>query len=126
MAQRRDHGAGHEPESLGGGGDRREQQEGARPWRPRILVVGHRVVARVVGRSRRARAPPEHDVLTHHHRVEPRVLRVDGEPYEPPQVTRRHQGPVLAKDQDQLRGCHGTSGSGRSSVWSPGRFLPYS
>ena len=48
MAQRRDHGAGHQADPIGSGGDRGEQQEGARPGRPRILVVRQRIVSGVL------------------------------------------------------------------------------
>jgi hypothetical protein len=111
MAKRWDHGAGDQADALGRCCDRGQQQEGARPRCPRVLVLRQRIVPRVLGLAGLGGARPEHDVLAHHHRVEPRVLRVRGHPYERPQVVRWHEGPVLAEDQDQLRRRHGTSGT---------------
>ena len=47
VAQRGDHGPGGEPHARRRGGDRREQDERARPGHRRVLVPRHRVVARV-------------------------------------------------------------------------------
>ena len=72
VPQRRDHGAGGEPQAGRHGGDRREEDERARPRHRRILVPRHRVVARVAhdpvrprrsGRGRCARSPSRRRTL---------------------------------------------------------------
>ena len=103
VPQRRDHRTGGEPQSGRHGGDRREEDERARPGHRRILVPRHRVVPRVAHDPARPGARAEHDVLAHHHGVEPRLLRDDGHLDERPQVARRRQRPVLAEDEDELR-----------------------
>ena len=120
MAQRRDHGARSEPHPGRRSGDRREQDERARPRHRRILVPGHRVVAGIphdpVGSGARA----EHDVLAHHHRVEAGLLGDDRHLDERAEVARRRERPVLAQDEDELdvaqRGTPATSAAAASTA----------
>ena len=79
----------------------REQRERVRPRRRRVLVPGQRVVARVLGHPAGVRTGTEHDVLAHHHRVEPRRLGLDGHPDERSEIARRDQRVVLAEDEDE-------------------------
>ena len=62
--------------------DRSQQRERVRPRRRRVLVPGQRVVARVLGHPAGVRPRTEHDVLAHHHGVEPGGFGLDGHPNE--------------------------------------------
>ena len=77
VAERRDHGARRQPQARRGGSDRGEQHDRARPRHRRILIAGQRVVARVAHHAVRTCTRAQHDVLAHHHRVEPRPLGDD-------------------------------------------------
>ena len=103
MAQRRDHGCRRKPDAGRGRRHRREEDERARPRRCRILVARQRVLARVLHPPVRARARAEHDVLAHHHGVEPGVIRHDRHLHERTEVARVDERPVLAQDEDEPR-----------------------
>ena len=114
MPQRCDHRARGEPQPRRRSGDRRQQDERARPRHRRILVARERVVARVAHDPVRPGARAEDDVLADHDGVEPGVLGDDGHLDERAQVARRRQRPVLGEDEDELRGAHrGTPATSR-------------
>ena len=101
VPERRDDRARDQPEPRRRRRDRAQQRERVRPRRRRVLVPGQRVVARVLGHPAGVRPRTEHDVLAHHHRVEPGLLGLDGHPNERAEIARRDERPVLAEDEDE-------------------------
>ena len=65
-------------------------------------------------------ARAEHDVLAHHHRVEPGLLGDDRHLDQRAEVARRRERPVLAQDEDELetaqRGTPATSAAAASTA----------
>ena len=106
MAERRDDRRRGEPQRGRGGGDGREEDEGARPRHRRVLVAGERVVPRVRHEAVGIGAPAEDDVLADHHGVEAGVLGLLRHADEGAEVARRRQRPVLREDVDQPDATH--------------------
>ena len=82
VAQRRDHRGGKQPQPARQRRHRGEQHLRVGPGHRRILVAGHRVLARVGHQTVGVGAGAEHDVLAEHDRVEARVLGLGGHPGE--------------------------------------------
>src|SRR5690242_13064368 len=113
VPQRADQRAGDQPDPGGGGGDRAEQDERARPRRGRVLVAGQRVVPRVLRAPGLVRRRPEDDVLADHDRVEPGPFGLDGELDQVGHVGGGPHGPVLGQDQDDADPAHEWIRTGR-------------